>query len=116
VSRSQWCATVLLVLSTACVDRYEPREGIARVPLKIVARRNVEVRRDGVAPQERGVLYGDTSLLITRGDSFEMQRVGPEGGCQVMYKGRAMELSSCPWLPGFSDHQWDVFAILNRDE
>lgn len=108
-------ASVLLLALTSCVERYEPSEGVDRTPLTIQVRRDVEVRPDSAPSQQREILYSDTSLIIRKGERFEMQEVGPEGACRVLYKGRRLDLSSCPWLPGFRDHEWDMYEIVNRE-
>lgn len=105
----------LALLLVSCTERYEPKEGVSRTPLVIEARRDVEVHPDSAASQQRGVLYGDTSMVIKSGERFEMQLVGVEGDCRILYKAQQLSLNSCPWLPGFRDHQWDIFAIVNRE-
>ena len=85
--------------------------GDTMVPLTIELRRDVLVRRDASGGQRRGVLYADTSFTLKRGARLVMVEVGREGGCRVRYEKRILEVSTCPWLPGFSDHQRDVFRV-----
>jgi hypothetical protein len=109
----------ILVLCTAvsCTEtpaREDGEDGIDRVPLTIEMREDVDVLPDSAQSQRRGRLYGDTSLVIRKGERVVMEWVGPEGGCRVVYNGHRLELSSCPWLPGFADHQPDIFEIVDR--
>lgn len=79
----------------------------------IVLTRDVRVVDRGAAPEVRGVLYGDTSLVLPRGTELTMIRIGLEGGCTVRHGALMLSLTSCPWLDGFTDHQSDIF--LRRD-
>lgn len=81
--------------------------------LVIILMRDVRVVDRGAAPEERGVLYGDTSLVLPRGTELTMIRIGLEGGCTVRRGALMLSLTSCPWLDGFPDHQSDIF--LRRD-
>lgn len=81
--------------------------------LVITLMRDVRVVDRGAAPEERGVLYGDTSLVLPRGTELTMIRIGLEGGCTVRRGALLLSLTSCPWLDGFTDHQSDIF--LRRD-
>jgi len=38
--------------------------------------------------------------------------VGLEGGCTIEYQVMQYEVSSCPWVAGFTDPQADVFVIV----
>ena len=80
------------------------------VPVK-----NTERRADGNYGQERGSLYSRTAFRIDKGQRFQMIEVLGEGGCRIEYQGAQHNLSSCPWLPGFRDHQADIFRIVSAD-
>lgn len=107
-------ASAVVLLTVSCVEKSAHDAGVDRIPLTIQLRKDVEVRPDSGASQVRGILYGDTSLTIRKGERIVMQWVGSEGGCRVLYKQRQLELSSCPWLPGFADHQSDIFEIIDH--
>ena len=79
------------------------------VPVKISER-----RPDGSGGQERGTLYSNTSFRISKAQQFEMTEILGEGGCRIDFQGSNFELSSCPWLPGFRDHQADVFRVMDK--
>jgi hypothetical protein len=105
---------VVGVAAASCVEQPPHDDGIDRIPLTIQVRRDVEVLPDSAPSQSRGRLFSDTTLVIRKGERIVMEWVGPEGGCRVVYKGHRLELSSCPWLPGFADHQTDIFEIVDR--
>jgi hypothetical protein len=52
-------------------------------------------------------------LVIRKGDTFEMIAEGQEGGCRIRYAARVISLT-CPWLPGFTDPQRDIFEMVSR--
>lgn len=65
------CQVVCLAsVLMSCVERYEPTTGVSRTPLTIEVRRDVEVRPDSAPSQQRGILHGDTSLTIKKGERF----------------------------------------------
>jgi hypothetical protein len=41
-----------------------------------------------------------------------MTAIGQEGGCRIRVAKREYDVSSCPWLEGFSDHQTEVFEVV----
>jgi len=87
------------------------------VPITIEVTRDVPVKTLEIMPnpsysQERGSLYSNTAFLIREGQRFQMIKMGMEGGCLIEYKGSQYELISCPWTPGFTDNQSDIFVIV----
>lgn len=78
--------------------------------------RTSERRPGGSYGQERGSLYSRTALLIGAAQRFEMIEILGEGGCRIRFDGSEYELSSCPWLPGFRDHQTDIFRIVDAPQ
>ena len=53
-------------------------------------------------------------FVIRKGETFQMIAIGQEGGCRIRVEKREYEVSSCPWLDGFADHQTSVFEIVGR--
>jgi hypothetical protein len=85
-------------------------ETLHDVPVK-----STERRPDGSYGQERGTLYSGTSFRIDKGQRFQMVAMLGEGSCRIGLQGALYELSSCPWMPGFTDQQTDVFRIVAFD-
>jgi hypothetical protein len=77
------------------------------VPVKISER-----RVDGSYGQERGTLYSSVAFLIAKGERFQMVQMLSEGSCRIELNGAQHVLSSCPWVPGFTDNQADIFRIV----
>ena len=91
------------------------------MPLTIEALRDVPVRTserraDGSFGQERGVLYSHVAFVIPKGERFRMVEQLGEGSCRVEIRATQYVLSFCPWLPGFTDQQLDVFQPLYQIE
>lgn len=87
-------------------DRQAPNASMS-----VEVQRDVEVRRSDGGPEKRGTLYSSKTVVVRKGERLEMvQRLG-EGGCRVLFKGQLYDLTSCPWLPGFQDHQGDIFKL-----
>ena len=80
--------------------------------LRDVAVKSSERKPDGSYGQERGTLYSRSSFHIAKGQRFRMIAILGEGGCRIEFQGALHELSSCPWVPGFTDAQADVFRIV----
>lgn len=98
-----------LLTAEAQRDSARQRESVSLAV--IVLQRDVPVVDVGAPPERRGVLYGDTALVLPRGTELSMLRIGLEGGCTVRSGTLTLTLSSCPWLDGFRDHQPDVFHV-----
>jgi hypothetical protein len=45
-----------------------------------------------------------------------MIAVGQEGGCRIRFRKQEYDVSSCPWLEGFSDHWTDIFEVVAKKE
>ena len=82
-------------------------EVLSDVPVKTSER-----TADGSFGQERGVLYSGAAFLISKGQRFRMVELLGEGRCRIELQGSRYALSSCPWVPGFTDSQADVFRIV----
>ena len=97
----------------ACMAHRTPT-AMAGQPLMVIrVLQDVLIRRDGETPEPRGVLYGDTTLVIRKGDTLEMVAEEQEGGCRIRYAARVITVASCHWLPGFTDPQRDIFEIVS---
>ncbi len=85
-----------------------------RLPVTIEAVLDVSARPVETGGQTRGVLYlgRGNSFTIKKGEHFLMVKIAAEGGCRVEYEKRQYNVSSCPWLDGFRDHQEDFFKIV----
>ncbi len=63
---------------------------------------------DGAEPGSR---YSLVTLGIRRDQQFQMIDIHLEGGCRIMFGDKQYDLASCPWLPGFRDHQENIFKV-----
>jgi hypothetical protein len=87
------------------------------LPITIEVLRDVEVKAserhaDGSYWQERGFLYAGAEFHISKRERFRMIEALGEGGCRIEFQGSQYTLSSCPWVPGFTDQQSDIFKIV----
>ena len=93
-------------------------QGAPRLPLTIEVRQEVWVIRNSQPSESRGVLYLGSSTVepfrLHTGQRFVMMRRRSEGGCRIRFQGREYEITSCPWLEGFRDHQSDVFKVIKE--
>ena len=105
----------LLVSSGSVPTEMQVPPGDTTVPVTVELRRDVAVRRAGLGGQRRGILYADTAFTLKRGARIVMIAVGQEGGCRVRVAQHTIEVFSCPWLPGFADHQRDVFRVVKPE-
>ena len=87
-----------------------------RLPVTITAVQDVAARSVETGGQTRGVLYVGRghSFTIKKGQQFLMVKIAAEGGCRIEYGKRPYDVSSCPWLDGFRDHQEDFFKVVAR--
>jgi hypothetical protein len=85
-----------------------------RLPVTIEAVQDVSTRSVETGGQARGVLYvgRGNAFTIKKGEHFLMVKIAAEGGCRVEYEKRQYNVSSCPWLDGFRDHQEDFFKVV----
>lgn len=90
------------------------------LPVIIEALQDVPAQVEGADGQRRAVLYVGPGQLFTvrKGQRFLMVKVYQEGGCRIEFEQQQYDVSSCPWLDGFRDHQEDVFRVVsgNRPE
>ncbi len=84
------------------------------LPATIEAVQDVAARPVETGVQARGVLYvsGGKGFTITKGRRFLMVRIATEGECRIEFEKHQYDVSSCPWLDGFADHQTDVFKVI----
>jgi len=80
------------------------------VPITVEVVRDVPV--GGRTCGARGTLCTSAEFVIPRGGRFQMLEVGLEGGCTIEYQQSRYEVSSCPWVLGFTDPQAEVFVIV----
>ena len=81
-------------------------------PVVVEVQRDVEVRRSEGGSERRGTLYTNAQFRIRKGERFLMLRTVQEGSCRIRFHQREYELSSCPWVDGFTDHQADIFKVI----
>jgi hypothetical protein len=88
------------------------------LPITIKAKTEVEVtHHEGGGSESRGKLYVDFKIRpfrLRKGQRFQMVEIGQEGGCRIRVNEREYDLSSCPWLPGFTDPQSDIYEIVKE--
>jgi hypothetical protein len=84
------------------------------LPATIEALQDVPARPVETGVQARGVLYvtGGKAFTIKQGRRFLMVKIASEGACRIEFDKRRHDVSSCPWLDGFADHQTDVFKVI----
>jgi len=84
-------------------------------PVTIEALQDVPAHIEEAGGQRRGVLYvgRGSSFIVQKGRRFLMVKVNAEGGCRIEFEKREYDVSSCPWLDGFRDHQKDVFRVVS---
>ena len=116
VARLASAASLLVFYALCAVAQPVVWDGLT-VPITIevtsdVPVRSSERRPDGSFGQERGSLYSSQSFQIATGERFRMIEMLREGECRIEFQGSVYLLSSCPWMPGFTDHQTDIFRIV----
>jgi hypothetical protein len=87
------------------------------LPVTIEVARDVDVKSserqsDGRYGQIRGTLYSSEAFRIKKGQRFQMVKIYGEGECRIRFQEKEHDLSSCPWLDGFRDHQTDIFRVI----
>lgn len=88
----------------------------SNLPVTIKTLKSVTVVSRPRTVEMRGLLFISSNhrpFVIKKGETFKMISIGSEGGCRIRYRGSEYEVSSCPWLDGFADHQADFFKVLN---
>jgi len=105
--------SALLMLSSVLQTRWA-------LPVSIRARQDVPVENSQPLGYEvRGHLYTGPryqAFVIRKGETLEMIAVGQEGGCRIRFRKQEYDVSSCPWLEGFSDHWTDIFEVVAKKE
>jgi hypothetical protein len=95
-----------------------PAQVARRLPVTIEVKRDVEVTHNTEPYESRGKLYLDDvkakAFRLTKGQRFQMLKIGQEGSCRIRFEEKEYGLTSCPWLEGFRDHQTDVFSIVSE--
>jgi len=108
------CLTVGVVL-LATVARSAVADPVwdgKSLPIGIEVTQDVPVGQRYCASFQRATLCSDGDFTIRKGQRFRMVEVLQEGGCRFEFLGSRHESPSCPWLPGFRDNQFDIFAIV----
>jgi hypothetical protein len=98
----------LAVLSATAQTRW-------RFPVTIEALQDVQAKATFETPyQSRGVLYvsGGKSFVVKKGQRFLMVKAYSEGTCRIRFENKEYDVSSCPWMDGFTDHRVDVFKVI----
>lgn len=87
-----------------------------QLPVTIRVKQDVPVENSQpLGYQQGGRLYvspKDQPFVIRKGETFQMIAIGGEGSCRIRVAKREYDVSSCPWLEGFTDHQAEVFEVL----
>jgi hypothetical protein len=109
-----------IVFAMALIAQAQAR---LHLPVTIEVMQNVEVKPHsalqqpgGFLAEERGVLYIGNKLTpfrIKKGQTFQMIKIGSEGGCRIEVEKRKYDLPSCPWLSGFRYRQADIFRVVS---
>jgi hypothetical protein len=81
------------------------------IPITIEVTRDVPVKRCGYE-DERGALCAQADFLIGKGEFFRMLEIGLEGGCTIEHRQIQYSPDSCPWLSGFSDHEEEIYVVV----
>ena len=84
------------------------------LPVTIEVTQDVDVKSSERRPhgsfgQVRGRLYASKAFRIRKGQRFQMVKIYAEGECRIRFQRKEYDLTSCPWLDGFADHQSDIF-------
>ena len=109
-------ACVLLCASSSLAQMGRVAWDYQSVPVAIQVRGEIPLR-PCENYQERGVLCSRGAIdSVSEGDVFHMTEIGSEGGCTIDLRGQEFEISSCPWVEGFSDPQEDLFAIVSLQD
>ncbi|MDO8270591.1 MAG: hypothetical protein Q7U82_01550 [Gammaproteobacteria bacterium] len=104
---------ISLLFSSIVVAKEDALEISERdLPLTIEVTQDVQVKSSESRGQPRGTLYTAGNFRISKGQRFQMVAIGQEGGCRIIFQDAEHDLSSCPWLPGFRDHQQDIFVVI----
>ena len=82
------------------------------LPVIIEVMKDVSGLDGSHAWQKKGNLYSNRAFRINKGERFQMIEVIGEGECKIRYRENEYHLSSCPWLPGFTDHQSETFLVV----
>ena len=110
LSAGSICAVCSALVALSTLDQTK-----WRFPVTIEALKDVPAQVEETAQQVRGVLYVSRgpSFTVKKGRRFLMLQVNKEGGCRIEFEKKQYDVSSCPWLDGFRDHQKDVFEVVS---
>ena len=104
----------ILTVGIAVIVALAQRGTSWRLPVTIEATRDVLAHAEDSDGQHRGILYissGDP-VSIKKGQRFQMIKIYSEGECRIRFGKKEYDVSSCPWLDGFTDHQTDIFRVV----
>ncbi len=108
-------ALSVALAALSAIGQSMPRQTTWRLPVTIEALQDVPAHAEGAGRQARGVLYvgrGQT-FTVKKGQRFLMVKLYDEGGCRIEFEKKQYDVSTCPWLDGFADHQEDVFKVVS---
>jgi hypothetical protein len=95
---------------------FQPIQTSIGLPITIEVQRDVDVIHNALPYESKGVLYlyepSARDFSFKKGQRFEMVETLPEGSCRIRFEGKTFGITSCPWLPGFADHQAPVFRVI----
>jgi hypothetical protein len=107
-------AIAFLIMLAISQRQVSPRSAVT-----IEVQRDVEVRHNSEAREPRGTLsLNDKNakpFRLKKGQRFRMIRIGQEGSCRIRIEKREYDLTSCPWVEGFTDHQSDIYRVIQGD-
>ena len=90
------------------------------LPVTVVVLKDVQVATSEQMIEESlqpfsGSRSSSLVLGIRKAAQFQMVEIHGEGGCLITFEDKDYRLASCPWLPGFRDHEEDTFMVLHGE-
>jgi hypothetical protein len=90
------------------------------VPIAVQVTQDVPMGRGNCGAYVRGTLCATNvtdrtitdDVIIKKGQQVRVLDYLGEGGCELEFAGARYSLGSCPWHPGFSDKQSDIFIVV----
>jgi hypothetical protein len=92
-----------------------PSETRWRLPVTIEVIKDVPAHAEDRTGQHRGTLHISSAepFLVRKGQRIQMIKIYSEGECRIRFNKKEYDVSSCPWLDGFADHQADIFRVIS---
>jgi hypothetical protein len=92
-----------------------PPPGDADLPVTISILQDVQVNAVAENPgADAASRYSLVTLGFRKTQQFQMIDIHLEGGCRILFEDREYDMASCPWLPGFRDHEEDIFKVMKN--